>query len=97
MTEGKAGAHTAGPKSQRWNATAQSLGHSENYCTCCERPLEGRAIRMLELDQRTDTYHDFRDVPDNKSQGWFPFGLKCAAKKIAAARAALSRANGETE
>lgn len=84
--------YTADLKSVRWNATAQSLGRHEHYCTCCERPLEGHAIRMLELDQRTDTYHDFRNVPEDESQGWFPFGLKCAAKKVKLARAAIAKA-----
>jgi hypothetical protein len=83
-------AHTAGPVSKRWNTTSQALGHGEQWCTCCERPLEGHAIRMLELDQRTDTYHDFRDVPEAKSQGWFPFGLKCAAKLVRAAAEATT-------
>jgi len=38
---------------------------------------------LLELDQRTQTYHDLGDVPTNDSQGWFPFGLKCAKRKLA--------------
>jgi hypothetical protein len=63
--------------------TAHSLSEGERYCTCCERDLTGHAVRMLELDQRTDTYHDFGGVPDNQSQGWFPFGLKCAKRKVA--------------
>lgn len=72
-------------KSIRWNIIATDLGESERYCTCCGRDLTGHAARMLELDQRTDTYHDFRDVPGDRSQGWFPFGLTCAKKKIAEA------------
>ncbi len=61
--------------------------YGENItCTCCERILTGHAIRMLELDQRIDAYHDFGGVPENKSQGWFPFGLKCAKRKISEAK-----------
>lgn len=53
--------------------------HAAEYCTCCGRELKGK-FRMLELDQRTDTYHDRGDVPEDQSQGWFPFGMGCAAK-----------------
>ncbi len=57
-------------------------GHqSERYCTCCERRIKGK-VAWLELDQRTDTYHDRGDVPPEKSQGWFPFGLTCARKAL---------------
>jgi hypothetical protein len=62
-------------------ATAINLSEAQRYCTCCEKPLKGK-IAWLELDQRTDTYHDFGGVPDNKSQGWFPFGLTCARNKL---------------
>jgi hypothetical protein len=47
-------------------------------CTCCDRPLKGK-VAWLELDQRTDTFHDRGDVPAEQSQGWFPFGVACAA------------------
>lgn len=67
--------------------TYQELSEGERYCTCCERDLSGHAFRWLELDQRTDTYHDFQDVPEDRSQGWFPFGLTCARKKIKEANA----------
>jgi hypothetical protein len=77
-----------GPALSRvWNIAAYELREGERYCTCCERDLTGGAGRMLELDQRTDTYHDFGDVPEEKSQGWFPFGLTCARKKIKEAKA----------
>jgi len=70
--------------------TAASLGEGERYCTCCERDLTGHAVRMLELDQRTDTYHDLGGVPEANSQGWFPFGLTCAKKLVKAHRAAIA-------
>ena len=68
-------------KSEPVYVTAAELGVAERYCTCCNRDLSGHAVRMLELDQRHNVYHDFRGVPENKSQGWFPFGLACAKKK----------------
>lgn len=73
-----------------WNMAAYQLPEGERYCTCCKRDLTGGALRMLELDQRTDTYHDFSDVPQASSQGWFPFGLTCARKEIKKAKAARS-------
>ena len=84
--------HTPGP----WYVTAQQLGPSnaDRVCTCCDRDLTGHAVRMLELDQRTNTYHDFGDVPPEESQGWFPFGLKCAKRKLVKHRAALAKAEG---
>jgi hypothetical protein len=56
-------------------------------CTCCERPLKGK-VAWLELDQRSDTYHDLGDVPPELSQGWFPFGITCATRLNAVARRA---------
>jgi len=58
------------------------LDVADRWCTCCEKPLEG-AARMLELDQRTDTYHDLGGVPEDRSQGWFPFGLTCVKRELA--------------
>jgi hypothetical protein len=88
-----AGTRTAGP----FMDAAYMLPESERYCTCCERELSGGAFRYLELDQRSDTYHDFNDVPTDRSQGWFPFGLTCARKlvaKEAQRRAALAKTGG---
>jgi hypothetical protein len=47
-------------------------------CTHCNRVLKGK-MRWLEMDQRDWTYHDRGGVPEDKSQGWFPFGPDCAA------------------
>jgi len=69
-------------KSIRWNIKTDDLPQNQRYCTCCEKPLSA-AARMLELDQRTQTYHDFQDVPAELSQGWFPFGLTCARNRVA--------------
>ena len=77
-----------------WYVTARELGAftSDRRCTCCERDLTGHAVRMLELDQRTDTYHDFGNVPVSESQGWFPFGLTCAKRKL---KEAVAKAEGK--
>jgi hypothetical protein len=66
--------------------TFTELDHANRYCTCCQRDLTGHAFRWLELDQRTNTYHDFGGVPEDRSQGWFPFGLKCAKRLITKAK-----------
>lgn len=58
-------------------------GH-ERYCTCCQKRLSGK-MAWLELDQRTNTYHDFGGVPQDESQGWFQFGLTCARNELAKA------------
>ena len=84
----------AAPVSVRWNGRTSDLPANERYCTCCGRELSA-AHRMLEHDQRSDAYHDFRDVPEDQSQGWFPFGLTCAQKLVDAEkvrRAAILRA-----
>lgn len=61
-------------------SSASALPESQRFCTRCEKRLSGR-FAWLELDQRTDTYHDFGGVPEDKSQGWFPFGLTCAKRE----------------
>lgn len=61
---------------------ASELPDVDRFCTCCERKLKGK-VAWLELDQRTDTYHDLGGVPEEKSQGWFPFGMTCAKKLLA--------------
>lgn len=63
----------------RVTANASELPETERWCTCCKKPLV-RRFAYLELDQRIDAYHDFGGVPADRSQGWFPFGLTCAAK-----------------
>ena len=69
------------PKPIPWNIRAMvDLTPDQRFCTCCGQRLAG-AARMLELDQRTQTYHDFGGVPESKSQGSFPFGLTCSRKQ----------------
>lgn len=69
----------------RHTTPASKLEASERYCTHCGKPL-ARTVAWLELDQRTDTYHDRRDVPADRSQGWFPFGMDCARKLLKASQ-----------
>lgn len=64
---------------------ASELGAGNGYCTCCKRPLKAK-FAWLELDQRTSTFHDFGGVPPDLSQGWFPFGMSCARKKLTESR-----------
>lgn len=76
----------------QWITTVAELpcaGHAsrKEFCTCCGQKLNGK-VRMLELDQRSDTYHDFGGVPESQSQGWFPFGLSCAKKLVKTAKEA---------
>lgn len=61
---------------------ADEIDPSNRSCTRCGEPLKGPAA-WLELDQRDNTYHDREDVPEDRSQGWFPFGLDCARRIIA--------------
>jgi hypothetical protein len=70
----------------RVTGLASETEAANRFCTCCERPLGG-TVAWLELDQRTDTYHDFGDVPEECSQGWFPFGMTCARKLLREAEA----------
>jgi len=47
-------------------------------CTRCNELLRGRNVLWLELDQKDGAYHVLGDVPPERSQGAFPFGLRCA-------------------
>jgi hypothetical protein len=64
-------------KKPRVIGDAAELSPDGRFCTCCGAALKAK-IAWLELDQRTDTYHDLGGVPEDKSQGWFPFGMTCA-------------------
>lgn len=60
----------------------------KSYCMCCNRELNDTKIVLLEYDRRDNTYHNFNDVPEEHSQGWFEFGPGCARKKLAKAKIA---------
>jgi len=65
----------------RITAQASELSQDQRFCTCCQRPL-ARKFAWLELDQRTQHYHDRGGVPSDESQGFFPFGMTCAAQEV---------------
>ena len=64
--------------------------HISPTCEHCGRPIKAGRV-SLELDQRTNEYHDFGGVPEDRSQGWFDFGPDCAKKLRARAKAALAK------
>ena len=47
------------------------------HCEHCERKLNPKKIVWLELNATTGTYHA-EEVPEEDSQGCFPFGAGCA-------------------
>lgn len=55
----------------------------DQSCTNCDRPI-GAGVVWLELNTRTLGWHTPGSVPEDESQGCFPFGPDCA-------RAALER------
>jgi hypothetical protein len=63
----------------------QSKMQLEKYdvCACCGKSLKGKAA-WLELSFKTNKYYIDNVVPQEESQGYFPFGLTCA-KKVALA------------
>ncbi len=53
-----------------------------NKCERCGEELHPDRETMLELDQRTNTFTNSEDVPEDVSQGWFPFGATCAKVEL---------------
>lgn len=51
---------------------------NQQRCTKCNRELKENQIVWLTLDSETGKYH-IDKVPEDKSQGAFPFGKDCAA------------------
>lgn len=74
----------------RETGPASELEEGADRCTCCDRKLKGK-VAWLEYDQRAEAYHDRGDVPPEKSQGWFPFGMTCARKLLAEEKSAKRR------
>jgi hypothetical protein len=69
------------------------MNAQKNHCTLCGKLLTHTGNEVwLELDQRFDVYHDFHNVPADRSQGWFAFGRDCAPKARSAARDAMAKA-----
>ena len=68
-------------------------GNGIDQCDCCGRDIKPGKIVWLELDQRINCYHDFcGGVPEEHSQGLFPFGPTCAARLCREASEASKKA-----
>lgn len=52
------------------------------YCEHCDRKLNPAKIAWLELNNVTNRYHPEGVVPEDDSQGMFPFGTTCARKVL---------------
>lgn len=52
--------------------------HGDDVCMRCGKQLDHATSVWLELDQRTNEYHDYGGVPPEFSQGGFEFGRDCA-------------------
>jgi hypothetical protein len=57
------------------------MNEKKNRCERCQEILKPGNEVWLELDQRTNTYTDL-EVPQEHSQGGFPFGADCAKRAI---------------
>jgi hypothetical protein len=60
---------------------------SELFCQKCKAPIQCKDtingdLVWLELDQKKLTYHLEGIVSEENSQGFFPFGKKCAEKTL---------------
>lgn len=49
------------------------------HCERCGKLLDNERIVWLELNQNSGRYHEDGMVPEEESQGSFPFGPDCAA------------------
>ena len=67
---------------------ASELPEAQRFCTHCSKPLTGRIV-WLEADTRDFLGMLRQDgkVPPEFSQGWWPFGRKCAARLLEQAHA----------
>ena len=66
----------------RITGPASEIKGFDRLCTCCERPLKNK-VAWLEKDVRSNRYTDDGSIPEEHSQGWFPFGLACARNTLA--------------
>ena len=81
--------------------TSVAAGHTQEinmakfrllFCERCKAKLNPDKAVWLELDQRTGTYTD-QPVPEEYSQGGFPFGADCARFALAEHIAAQEQGN----
>lgn len=66
------------------------------FCERCKAKLNPDMAVWLELDQRTGTYTD-QPVPEEYSQGGFPFGADCARFALAEHIAAQEQGNSRSQ
>ena len=50
------------------------------YCTRCGEKLNPKTKVLLELNWETNLYSQPGEVPEDKSQGCFDFGVACARR-----------------
>ncbi len=59
--------------------------HEEHeFCEKCGAELNPSRVKWLELDTRTNVFTDPDkvEIPEEHSQGGFPFGIACAKKVL---------------
>lgn len=56
------------------------MDDNEEHCTKCNKRIDPLKMIMLEYNGKTLKYHKPGDVPENESQGLFPFGADCAKR-----------------
>ena len=66
------------------------------FCERCKSKLNPDKAVWLELDQRTGTYTD-QPVPEEYSQGGFPFGADCARFALTEHIAAQEQGNSPSQ
>lgn len=53
---------------------------NDDVCTCCGKKLKQATAVWLEKSFITNKYYLDNVVPNQESQGYFPFGITCAQK-----------------
>lgn len=63
---------------------SEMLGDKTHFCECCQRSLNNKRIKWLELNCSTAKWSDPSKVtvPEKETQGCFPFGSACASKRL---------------
>lgn len=57
-----------------------------HHCTRCKEPIKANRVNWLELNNWTNEYTDPDKagfLPEEQSQGCFPFGADCAKRALA--------------
>lgn len=69
-------------KQQLLNQQSKMVISEDDICTCCGKKLKQQSATWLECSFVTNKYYIDNVVPQQESQGYFPFGITCA-KKVA--------------